>query len=60
MEKKLNFAGFSGANSQEKSANFTGFSRGKKSKFAGKSADFTGFSREKSKFTEKLARFVGF
>ena len=42
-KKKQNFAGFSGANFAEKSADFAGFSREEKSKVAEKSADFVGF-----------------
>ena len=42
-KKKQNFAGFSGANFAEKSAEFAGFSREEKSKVAEKSADFAGF-----------------
>ena len=66
-KKKQNFAGFSGANSQKKSADFAG----KKSKFAEKSADFAGFSQEKSQnspenrsisqdFSRKKSNFEGF
>ena len=57
--KKVKFHGIFRGKFAEKSANFTGFSRGKKSKFAGKSADFTGFSRGKVKICGKIGWFRG-
>ena len=52
-EKKAKFRGIFRGKFAEKSANFAGFSREKKSKFAEKSADFAGFSRKKSQNSQK-------
>ena len=52
-EKKAKFCGIFRGKFTEKSADFAGFSREKKSKFTEKSADFAGFSREKSQNSQK-------
>ena len=52
-EKKAKFLGIFRGKFDKKSADFPGFSRGKKLKFAKKKADFMGFSREKNQNSQK-------
>ena len=59
-EKKAKFLGIFRGKFDKKSADFPGFSRGKKSKFTKKIGRFHGiFAGEKSKFAEKSADFTG-
>ena len=60
MEKKQNFAGFSGGNSRKNLLISRDF-RGKKVKIRGEKQAISGiFPGKKSKFVEKSADFVGF
>ena len=59
-EKNAKFRGIFRGKFEEKSADFAGFSRGKKVEIHKKKKEFCGiFVEEKSKFAEKSADFAG-